>query len=89
MSGAPAHRLRDAVAPVGVQILTLPYPQFRLHFQPVRGHAVKGLQDAVKARQNPKMLLNVRKCLFREYTGSHVLILDALIGQHRRSQPVM
>ena len=32
------------------------------------------------------MLLNIGVLLIHEHAGSHVLILDALVGQHRRGQ---
>ena len=37
------------ITPVGVQVFALPYPQLRLHFQPVGCHTVKGLQHSVKS----------------------------------------
>ena len=53
----------------------------RLHFQPVRDHAVHGLYDAIEAGQDPQMFLHVIVLAVLKYRRRHVCILNAVIGQ--------
>ena len=74
------------IAPKGVQVLTAVHRQLCLHLQPVGRHAVKGPQQAVTAGDDTQILLDEVILLRFKHAGGHVLVLDALIGQHSRGQ---
>ncbi len=76
----------DGAAPEAVQVRRPVHRELRLHLQPVGRHAVEGPQKPVKAGQDIQVLLHIVQLRLGKHAGSHILILDALVGQKGRRQ---
>ena len=72
----------EPVTPEAVQVFMAGSYELRLHFQAVGGDPVKGAQNPVEPRQDEKMLLDIVQAVLRKHAGSHVLVLDSLIGKN-------
>ena len=84
-------RLRDqlpgqAAAPELIQVLAAVHRQLCLHFQPVGGHAVEGPQQTIEAREDAQVLPEVVQVSRLHHAGGHVAVLNALVGENRRSE---
>ena len=86
--GSLGQILRKVSAPEFIEIPEGTGRQSGLHLQPVGCHPVKGPQDPVKAGEDPQMFLDIGKLLVREYLRRHIPILQPLVGQDSRRQPL-
>ena len=79
-------RKGQGIAPESVQVAGASHRQFGLHFQPVRRHAVKGAEQAVKAGKNPQVFLDIIQLVISKHARRHILVLNAFIGENCRSE---
>ena len=77
---------RQSVSPKFIEVLAAVHRQLGTHLQPVRGHPVKGPQQAVKSREQTQTLGHVIQLLLGEDPRGHAAVLNALVSQQSRGQ---